>query len=703
MSKRISVDGVIHSFPDAATDDDINQALGGASASSLPEMPKMPVKLPQMKTMSTYGTEEGPLLQGESNPAGNIKKSLGIAAVSPLMAVTADPAVRRAAVRGVKSAGETIAGIPSAIYHAAVDPATPEEMRKSPEVYGNGLRRAARRLSGVDAIDTAEAAYRGKNSGAFGPIDSVPKVTPESALEVAPEAVGSGVGTALAGKLAEVAPKVVSNAISKTAPGRAALAQKLVDPMVYENVGETAADVRTGTNPARGVVDEGLVGTKKGLAGSPGKPGKIAARLSELKSRADNILQNHPNSRQIIDMEPVVDSAIDDAIQSSQKVAGGTERLEALRTALKTKYGKLQGTPYEMNKLKTDIQEGANRLGAFKNTQPDEATIAAAMRDASSRIKNAVNERVPEAADLNQRMSDLIDAKAGITRRVNQARGEDYFSGQMHGGIINKTLQRTVGSAPVRTGIARVLNAGNIKAVPPPAEYVPPQIAGLLKAAPIELGSEMEPIGAPSAPQSALPYQPSLQRPPAFVTLGEIKPAQGPQSLLFPNETPSDFRAGASPEQGGLFRGPVPGIIQQASAPSEVLPPQIKAGINAPTSVSAPPPEIQRALPGGWNPEGGNGGFNPAVAPSNKGPFPAPEYDPNVGLEPKQDIGTKVRAEKPAPRGDRRAASRSPQEQAVTDAWRQAQREFGSSREAPANATTEQIEARVAEILKGKK
>src|SRR6185369_5034469 len=554
-------------------------SFGISAGNGAPPMPKAPYQKMQMEEDTGPTTVKEAIDQTlAKNPANFTGKRALDLATNPIV----DPEVYKTLGRGAVSTGEMIGGMPSAIYHAFKDKATPEEMQKSPSVYGgNSFRKGLRRLSGVDAMDVAEAAYRDKNSGAFGNIDSVPKVTPESALEVAPEAIGQGAGTVIAGKLTDIGmniPKVVADA---TAPARNALAQKIVSPMTFENVGETAADVRTGTDPARGIVDEGLVGTKKGLAGAPNKPGKIDARLGELKSSADNILQNHPNSRQLIDAEPIIDSAIDKAIGETQKIAGSTSRLEELRTALKTKYGKTQGTPYEINNLKTDIQKAASDLGAYKNTQPIEASIARAMGDTANRLKNAVNEKVPEAADLNQRMSDLIDAKAGITRKVNAAKGEDLFGG--HTGITGKVAQRVLGNAPVRTGIARVLNAGNVKGVPSSQNYIPPQIRGLLPSAPIELGSEMEPIGEPSqtgrppipgeaenvtraerkglllperagmsrpiqmgsemepigqpsTPQSELPYRPSLQQPPAFVAPGQIKPAGPPQDLLFPNE-----------------------------------------------------------------------------------------------------------------------------------------------------------------------
>jgi hypothetical protein len=268
--------------------------------------------------------------------------------------------------------------------------------------------------------------------------------------------MGGGIGDSVLGTLTKAA-------ADASLPMRSATAQKLISPMTYENVGETAADVRMGANPERGIVNEGLVGTKEGLLP------KIDSRLTQLKSAANNILDNHPNSLQPLDAEPHIDAAIDNAIQEAQRTGADTSRLESIRAALKTKYGNLQGTPRQMNDLKTEIQDAANGLGAYKNTQPVEASAANAMSAAANRIKTMVNDSVPEAAELNQRMQDLQDARQGIQRQVNKARGEDIFAPhEPLTSVGSKILSRTAGSAPVRTGIARVLNAGNVKGVPAP-------------------------------------------------------------------------------------------------------------------------------------------------------------------------------------------------------------------------------------------
>lgn len=109
-------------------------------------------------------------------------------------------------------------------------------------------------------------------------------------------------------------------------------------------------------------------------------------------------------------------------------------------------------------------------------------------------------------------------------------------------------------------------------------------------------------------------------------------------------------------------------------------------------------------------------GFNPdptsAKVPSA---IPSQEYDPNVGVGPKeQDSGAKVRAEKPPMSREKRVRVRTPEEQENTQYWKQARAELGgesvpvggtvggksqhSGVGSVSSATTEQIEARVNEL-----
>lgn len=287
--------------------------------------------------------------------------------------------------------------------------------------------------------------------------------------------------------------------------GRTALAERIVSPLVYEGTGEGVADLRAGQSAARGLVKEGMMGTKARLLD------KIDSRLNELKPVADKILENHKNSRTLLNVEKEIDGGIDSAIEAEQK-AGATEvipRLENLRTALKTKFGKIEGTPREINDLKTDIQKTAAGRGAYKNTVPVEGSTANALRDIANRIRSRVDTAVPEAAEINGRMSDLLDAPSPLTKKLVQERGGARMPGE---GVIREALHKTAGSAPVRTGVARMLTLGQKAGIPKVSPYVPPRVAGLLGPGRIGLGSSMEGIEplSPTPPVLERPYNPPM-------------------------------------------------------------------------------------------------------------------------------------------------------------------------------------------------
>lgn len=256
----------------------------------------------------------------------------------------------------------------------------------------------------------------------------------------------------------------IGNSIPGVERGRQYVAEKVVGPLVKKPAGATLEDEKFNREPVQAILDEGLVGTKKGLVE------KADNRISELSEGVDHVLQNHENSNVIIDAEPVIDSAID-AAQKVAKKSGSKSTvtaLEDLRTALKTEYGAVKGTPFEMNNFKKDIGDVGAELGAFRSTDPTEASKAAAMGDVYRGIKELVNEQVPEVAPLNDRISNLISAKTGLRRNIVLGTNKPVIDSHTTVlGLAGKALERTVTSAPVRTGLAKVIKPGETLEVTP--------------------------------------------------------------------------------------------------------------------------------------------------------------------------------------------------------------------------------------------
>lgn len=123
-------------------------------------------------------------------------------------AITTDQGLASARVdtlgREVSSLGHSIAGIPSAMYHAYSDPATPEEKSSLTDSMGppNKFDLATNRMI-IKPISTAYDWYKQAAQG------KVPDVG-DQVLSVLPEAIGAGASAPIVGKIAETAPKAIS-------------------------------------------------------------------------------------------------------------------------------------------------------------------------------------------------------------------------------------------------------------------------------------------------------------------------------------------------------------------------------------------------------------------------------------------------------------------------------------------------------------
>lgn len=372
----------------------------------------------------------------------------------------------------------------------------------------------------------------------------------------------------LTGQAAGVA---TGEAMEKLPAARATVAEKIVAPLARKPPVATMKDLKYGANAGRAIQQEGLVaGSREGLVK------EINGRMGQLSDVLDEHLQNHPNANQTIDAAPIIDKNIDAAVKEARKQGSAAmeSRLEALRTALKTEHGPINGTPFEINNLKRSIGNTASDVGAFKATDPAEATAAGAMQDIYTDLKNAVNEKIPTAAPINERLSDLFAARTGVNRNIALHINKSPFSvlGPSHAGA--KALEATVGSTPVRTGLARVIGAGTTLDLP---EGMPAR-ASTGVAPPPQPAAQMQRIAGP---------QMTLGLPPQNAPLFNIQVPGGPTSAP-PAPPPTiepihgtQLPLGLPPEEAPLFQ------MRAPSGPNSPTP----AGNAAATRVGRPPLE----------------------------------------------------------------------------------------------------------------
>lgn len=308
----------------------------------------------------------------------------------------------------------------------------------APALVASGIAAPAATIAGLGGgvLGAAVGGYAGKKAGeAVG----------------APE-LGSDIGSAAGGLLGGAAGTKAAGALEGVAN---AAAKKIVAPLVKKPLGATLEDLKFGRDPAQAIVDEGLVGTKESMAEQSDK------RLGDIYNATDKLLKNHPNQTPI-NAEPIIDQAINDSQAAAKRVGNKTaiSRLDDLRDALKTEYGNLSGTPYEINNLKREIGDSASDLGAFKATDPVEASAAAAMARVYTGIKEAVNKQVPDIAPLNERAANLISARTALKRNIALETNKSFLDNLTIENLIPKVLAKTAGSAPVRSGAAKVLGSG---------------------------------------------------------------------------------------------------------------------------------------------------------------------------------------------------------------------------------------------------
>jgi hypothetical protein len=202
------------------------------------------------------------------------------------------------------------------------------------------------------------------------------------------------------------------------------LAQKFIN----KSMGITAKDVMHG-NPAKALIDEGIINPRTGslpkyldavksgkpldeaLQAAGGRVAGISAKLNELTPQLDDILAKSPAKIDVNDtiLKPLRQASVDMANNAMvpPEVAAASEKvLDAWGDRVKSLIGNKPISAAQAVKLKRDL--GAT-MNFTKNAAVDDVLNEVAT-EIYSNLKNAVHTAVPEAAALDERLSNLLAA-----------------------------------------------------------------------------------------------------------------------------------------------------------------------------------------------------------------------------------------------------------------------------------------------------
>jgi hypothetical protein len=245
------------------------------------------------------------------------------------------------------------------------------------------------------------------------------------------------------------------------------LNSKLSRGMVNASVGTTARDVTYG-NPAVGIMKAGVTSPFTGdleaykgalrsgatpeqaLVSAGGRVSEVANKVQELSPQLDQALSA---SKATLKVSDIIDKPLMD---SMKEIMSNRAMTEAEKDAAVTQIGALQQSlkeglgptisPFEANSIKQAIGNRVNWAGNVAIGDEVKPTYRALY----GTIKNAVNKAVPEAAGINEDLTNLLSAQTDLEKLM---KAEE--AGQGKGAL---------GSAV--TGIARRFEAVLGRAIP---------------------------------------------------------------------------------------------------------------------------------------------------------------------------------------------------------------------------------------------
>ena len=240
-------------------------------------------------------------------------------------------------------------------------------------------------------------------------------------------------------------------------------------------------------NPAKALLNEGIITPRTGdveaiksgagLIDAGGRLGAVSQRVMQLQPQVNAALSA---SQKTISMSDAVDKPLMDAFN---EITANRAMTQAEKQAAIAQLGDLQQslhsglandiTPLQANQLKNQIAARVRWTGT--NQVGDE--VKPAYKAVFASLKSAVNDAVPEVADLNERLTNLHAAQDDL---LTLSRNEEVGRGR---GLLRGTIGTTVLGA-LESGGGRVLPGAAAA-----GRFIPPVAIGSVPA----LGSRLNP------------------------------------------------------------------------------------------------------------------------------------------------------------------------------------------------------------------
>jgi hypothetical protein len=247
--------------------------------------------------------------------------------------------------------------------------------------------------------------------------------------------------------------------------------------MINQSLGAQARDITYG-NPAKALIDEGIHDVATGdfeaykdalRAGkTPAEASKAAGgrfasvnqRIEEYGPRLEKFLAQSTRTIPVADaIDAPLNSAaheiIDNPAMTDAEKDAAINQLGSFKKSLKEGLGK-DVSPLQLNKIKQKIGNRVNWGGNVSVT--DE--VKPAYRNVYGTMNKLISDAVPEAKDLNERLTNLYAAQSDIetlTKAEEVGRGGGVTGGKIGSTLVGKAEKEAGRVLPRTSAVAKVL------------------------------------------------------------------------------------------------------------------------------------------------------------------------------------------------------------------------------------------------------